>query len=469
MSIIVEDNYLVVRDRCGEVCKKKIFDLLVDGSIDLTKSFLPLWTLYQPRSNHHFFTVDPMYPNFVIFPTVNPVNFEGKLILESGGFEDSPKGSNTSFVNFLRIDGRPTRTSAVTNEGLALQMYVNKDGEKPDYLIEWEASENVKWVLLYFLINAGNSLVLRVDRCNRLSRYCGNKGKATFSQAGYMYMKCISTSDDFSVKLRVTAVEPPRHQSLVQFKPGKLCLSLCACSQREKIHVASNINILGNKYETIPAPQWETVFNLVDETISEITTHPIPLAPIIRPLREVDYNISLLASTSRMTGDGGTRDVSFFRSFLRTVEPILVVTRDGVSKEFVVPQAIQDNSTALQGVFYDGVSPGDVITVIPAALTFTVTFTIQGGTLNNYHTQYQFQNRIDGIFNSMIFYNSEEDRAANRNPQTILDISQNTSNTVTRTVYFKSLPDVSLYATLFTNFIEVEATSSMTINYDIRS
>src|SRR5437868_6500053 len=119
----------VINDKlCFPNCCEKIYTLNPDGSIVFTKTFLPLWTAFEPREP---LTVNPPpFKSKYFLPQTRVVNFSGV------------RDPLTGFTVFKRTDGVPNINSAIMNEGLALNQYV-KGVEKLDFLLEWQGSKEI--------------------------------------------------------------------------------------------------------------------------------------------------------------------------------------------------------------------------------------------------------------------------------------------------------------------------------------
>jgi hypothetical protein len=246
----VQNNYLVFPDK-----KYLIYTLSSDGAIHLTEKFLTLWNAFFP--GNPFAAKEGTTE--VILPRINPSVLTGKLDALSG------------YVDFTRAISQTN--AAITTDGVALNFFTS-NGRNLDYKLEWEASPSVDYVNFYFWNATQQQIRYNVDCCQHISTYKGHSGNAILpDRNGFMYVKVISTSPDFVLNLKVTALAP---SDCLHLPSGKhVCLHIHG--QNVPLYTAS---IIENNTTIIPDPQWQYIASLIKNTIQVIYAQNIPLTPL---------------------------------------------------------------------------------------------------------------------------------------------------------------------------------------------
>jgi len=239
-------------DNC--LCGYQIYDLNGQGVVTINPRFLALWKAFFPRKRG----ADPLRTvDLDIFPRINPVRFVGTPTEEG-------------FIDFQPLNFTPSFDSAVMSSGIALNLFT-PSANRLDFELQWECPESVKYINFYFWNQTYGVIRLNLDSCDRPSSYYKRRGKARFQgKTGYLYAKCISTEPEFQIRLKVTALPNT-------FVPNPETGCLAACDEIIPLYTTLK-NRSGN--HIIPAPRWEQLANLIEETIDTITSLPVPEAPL---------------------------------------------------------------------------------------------------------------------------------------------------------------------------------------------
>lgn len=420
LSQSVEGNYLVLPE-CGKI---QIYNFNADGSIELTKKFRSLYGIFRPPLKY---TLKDRGPP--ILPKTQVVKFQGT------------KDIDTNFMIFRRIDGIPNAESSITNEGIALHPYNNRNGNALFTKIDWEGSQDIQIVNFYFFQPGDSMLRLGYD-ANHLdvTQYRCNHGSVIFPNFGYIYVQVFSTSNVPTMKLTATAIanvnEPPFK------KLGKVCLSFTECCKLFSISIAENINEI--THITVPDIQWQFISNLIAKTYDEITSRPIPLSPLTRlvtnwEVRSNGYNDmqSVVSTTNRKRSTSSPRYSS------------ASLYENGVLREQNVCAALQDGNnifySALQPILPNNSLPdplcGQKYTAINTRKAFAIfSFVFEPPLPDTYNIYVSVFHRLSDMnYPSYTFYTSESDRDNKRNPVNgFLDITGYVNETPI-TIYFDSV------------------------------
>lgn len=236
--------------------ENKIYRLLPDNSIQLSEKYHILWKAFNVPWTRRLGSCNQEYQ----LPSNNPVHLAGNLDPTSG------------FVRFQRLNGLPSEDSAIVNQGVALQTY-RSDAVSLRYRVKWKASESVEWVSIYFLKINNTVIVPAIDERSRISIYKGNEGSAIFPRHPLMFVKVASSTDDFIVRLKVTALPPSENCTI----PPEVCLQL---KGECPILLYRNVSSALGNYTKVPTAQWIKIANLIKTTLTKTTALPPPLVPI---------------------------------------------------------------------------------------------------------------------------------------------------------------------------------------------
>lgn len=268
-----------------------------------------------------------------ILPQTQTVKFQGT------------KDIDTNFLVFRRMDGVPDQESAITNEGIALHPYSNRNGNALFTKIDWEGSQDIEIVKFYFFRPGDSMLRLGYDAKNlNISEYRCNQGSVIFPNFGYIYVQVFSTSDNPTMKLTATAITNTNEPSFK--KLGKICISFQECCKLFSIQVAENIDEI--THVTVPDIQWQFISNLVAETYDEITALPIPLSPFVCQVTNWEIRSN---GYNDMQSIVSTTNPKRSTSYPRYSSALLY--ENGVLREQNVCAALQDGNN----VFYSALQP----------------------------------------------------------------------------------------------------------------
>jgi len=189
-------------------------------------------------------------------------------------------------------------------------------------------------VNFYFWNENQTLLRLNVDSEDRISSYCGNRGKASFPGAdGYFYVRVVTTNPNSSLNLKVTA--KPLRSLLPLPKVG------CLLIEGETVPLYKILSRDGAS-TIVPCPQWEFISELIKTSINEYYAVPIPLTDFSSI--ETEHSYSVYTNSIQTMGP----DVNPLR--LATVfNSEDLYYRDGSFTQ-QVPEIVQDRGFSIQPV-----------------------------------------------------------------------------------------------------------------------
>ena len=174
-------------------------------------------------------------------------------------------------------------TRPIINEGIALEVYYNNEGRRPDINFNYSGSSNITQVSVYCLKPGDDHLSLVVDRDCNISRYNSYENNITFAVHGLFYFKVVAEGE-FSLNLTAQCVEPPA--PICIYPPIKY-IKVMKYGCQYNIPVAKYKFLDNGTYLIVPFPGWKAIADLIKTTFI-ITQQPIPLTPIV-PLSPDHY------------------------------------------------------------------------------------------------------------------------------------------------------------------------------------
>jgi hypothetical protein len=303
-------------------CEYGIYTLEPNYAIHLAKKFKALWKAF------YSFKPNPIRPqessDQYTLPSVNNIILKGQTDPLSG------------FINFKAVNFTPSSNSAIMTEGIALNQYV-RSVNKLAFQFLWKGDSSIQWVNIYFWLPSNDRIILGVDTCDRLSSYCGSKGSSVFSHGnGYVFVEAVSSKPNPTLTLTVTAL-PPIPEAIVP--PSKVCLNVKCNNSLFSIPLYRYV-AQGNFYRKVVEPQWQYIADLIQNTIYNVLSLPIPLAPLTAVEHSITNSIPALMISVLYSFVAST--MLYYSTYYKDSIPLL----DGT---VVVTNALQDQDSKLNG------------------------------------------------------------------------------------------------------------------------